>query len=50
MLIFRWPDFRARQSLEKVVSEGLCWIDDQDKERSYWFPSLFPACSASVHG
>ncbi|XP_037810952.1 vacuolar-sorting protein SNF8 [Lucilia sericata] len=39
-----WPDYRARQSLEKVVSEGLCWIDDQaDDERRYWFPSLFPA-------
>ncbi|TMW46055.1 hypothetical protein DOY81_008870 [Sarcophaga bullata] len=37
-----WPDYRAKQSLEKVVCEGICWIDDQDDERSYWFPSLFP--------
>ncbi|XP_011211459.2 vacuolar-sorting protein SNF8 [Bactrocera dorsalis] len=40
-----WSDFRAKQSLDKTVSEGLCWVDEQDEENShlsYWFPSLFP--------
>lgn len=39
---YRWTDFRAQQALEKVVGEGLCWIDEQDNPVSYWFPSLFP--------
>ncbi|XP_075161084.1 vacuolar-sorting protein SNF8 [Haematobia irritans] len=44
-----WSDYRARQSLEKVVSEGLCWIDEQDEETSYWFPSLFPGRTTQVN-
>lgn len=42
---YRWSEFRAKQSLDKAVSEGLCWVDEQDEENSrlsYWFPSLFP--------
>lgn len=42
LFFFRWTDFRARQALDKVVSEGLCWIDKQGETESYWFPSLFP--------
>uniref|UniRef100_A0A1A9UFR8 Vacuolar-sorting protein SNF8 n=1 Tax=Glossina austeni TaxID=7395 RepID=A0A1A9UFR8_GLOAU len=37
-----WSEYRAQQSLDKVIGEGLCWIDEQSVERSYWFPSLFP--------
>uniref|UniRef100_A0A1A9WPH0 Vacuolar-sorting protein SNF8 n=1 Tax=Glossina brevipalpis TaxID=37001 RepID=A0A1A9WPH0_9MUSC len=37
-----WSKYRAQQSLDKVVGEGLCWIDEQSTEREYWFPSLFP--------
>lgn len=40
-----WSEFRVKQSLDKAVSEGLCWVDEQDDENnwlSYWFPSLFP--------
>ncbi|XP_053947335.1 vacuolar-sorting protein SNF8 [Anastrepha ludens] len=37
-----WNEFRAKQALDKTISEGLCWIDEQNGEYSYWFPSLFP--------
>ncbi|XP_055384895.1 vacuolar-sorting protein SNF8 [Condylostylus longicornis] len=37
-----WTNFRAEQALEKIVGGGLCWVDEQDSEKSYWFPSLFP--------
>ena len=31
-----------------LVKEGMAWVDDQaGAERLYWFPSLFPAASAS---
>ncbi|XP_037948444.1 vacuolar-sorting protein SNF8-like [Teleopsis dalmanni] len=43
-----WSEFRAKQSLEKVVGEGMCWIDTQDTETSYWFPSLFPGRTAQT--
>lgn len=45
---FRWTDYRARTALEKVLGEGLCWIDTQSSESSYWFPSLFPGRNAQV--
>ncbi|XP_004534263.1 vacuolar-sorting protein SNF8 [Ceratitis capitata] len=40
-----WGELRAKQSLDKTLSEGLCWVDEQDTENegvSHWFPSLFP--------
>ncbi|XP_017475891.1 PREDICTED: vacuolar-sorting protein SNF8 [Rhagoletis zephyria] len=37
-----WSEFRTKQAIDKTVSEGLCWIDKQDGEHIYWFPSLFP--------
>uniref|UniRef100_A0A0K8TR35 Vacuolar-sorting protein SNF8 n=1 Tax=Tabanus bromius TaxID=304241 RepID=A0A0K8TR35_TABBR len=36
-----WSPVRAKQVLDKTVSEGMSWIDEQGKEPSYWFPSLF---------
>lgn len=45
---FRWTDYRARTALEKVLGEGLCWIDTQSSESSYWFPSLFPGRNAQA--
>lgn len=39
---FRWNEFRAKQAIDKIVSEGLAWVDDQSDTKSYWFPSLFP--------
>lgn len=37
-----WTQFRAQQAIEKMVGEGLCWVDEQAESTSYWFPSLFP--------
>lgn len=37
-----WNEFRAKQAIDKIVGEGLAWVDEQDNETSYWFPSLFP--------
>lgn len=44
-----WTDYRAQQSLDKVIGEGLCWIDKQaGDEPAYWFPSLFPGRNAQT--
>lgn len=40
-----WTQFRTKQALEKIVGDGLAWIDTQGVEVSYWFPSLFPGRS-----
>lgn len=38
-----WTEFRTVQALERLVGDGLAWIDEQDgTERTYWFASLFP--------
>lgn len=38
-----WNKLRTQQAIEKLISEGLVWIDEQNPdEPSYWFPSLFP--------
>ncbi|XP_019534002.3 vacuolar-sorting protein SNF8 [Aedes albopictus] len=37
-----WTEFRARQAIDKILSDGLAWVDNQGEEVSYWFPSLFP--------
>lgn len=37
-----WNEFRAKQAIDKIVGEGLAWVDEQSDEKSYWFPSLFP--------
>lgn len=42
LFIFSWNDFRAKQAIDKIVGEGLAWVDKQGDEESYWFPSLFP--------
>ncbi|EDW16515.1 vacuolar-sorting protein SNF8 [Drosophila mojavensis] len=44
-----WTEYRAKQALEKVLGEGLCWIDKQSEDLpSYWFPSLFPGRHAQM--
>lgn len=40
--ICSWNEFRANQAIEKIVGDGLAWVDEQGTEKSYWFPSLFP--------
>uniref|UniRef100_A0AAG5CQC9 Vacuolar-sorting protein SNF8 n=1 Tax=Anopheles atroparvus TaxID=41427 RepID=A0AAG5CQC9_ANOAO len=37
-----WTEVRAQQAVEKVLGEGMAWLDNQGEEKSYWFPSLFP--------
>lgn len=38
-----WNEMRTQQAIEKLISEGLVWVDEQSTEEpSYWFPSLFP--------
>ncbi|EAA06892.1 AGAP000771-PA [Anopheles gambiae str. PEST] len=37
-----WTQARAEQAVEKMLGEGMAWIDTQGEEKSYWFPSLFP--------
>ncbi|CAG2247440.1 EAP30 [Mytilus edulis] len=38
----KWEDERASRALNFMVKEGLAWVDDQGKERQFWFPSFFP--------
>lgn len=38
---FRWSEYRTKQALERLIGEGMCWIDEQSEEVSYWFPSLY---------
>lgn len=38
-----WNEMRSQQALDKLVSEGLVWVDSQcDDEPVFYFPSLFP--------
>jgi len=38
-----WNELRTQQATEKLISEGLVWVDEQNEnEPSFWFPSLFP--------
>jgi len=48
-VLLSWTEYRAQQSLDKVLGEGLCWIDKQaSDEPAYWFPSLFPGRNAQT--
>lgn len=40
-----WNSFRSNQAIEKILSDGLAWIDEQGETKTYWFPSLFPGRS-----
>ncbi|KAH3715399.1 vacuolar-sorting protein SNF8-like [Dreissena polymorpha] len=44
----KWEAERASRALNFLVKEGLAWVDDQDSERQFWFPSLYTA-SLSVN-
>ncbi|CAD7085163.1 unnamed protein product [Hermetia illucens] len=39
-----WTEFRTQQAIDKIVGEGLAWVDcpDSNSAPTYWFPSLFP--------
>jgi ESCRT-II complex subunit VPS22 len=37
-----WNEIRTQQAIDKLISEGLVWVDEQNEdETTYWFPSLF---------
>lgn len=38
-----WNEIRTQQAIDKLISEGLVWVDSQCDEPCYYFPSLFPA-------
>ena len=37
----KWEEYRCQQVLNELVRDGLAWIDEQSKEKTYWFPSFF---------
>lgn len=38
-----WQKERSLLVMDRLVQEGLVWVDDQNSEgRLYWFPGLFP--------
>jgi ESCRT-II complex subunit VPS22 len=38
-----WNEFRTQEAINKLLSEGLVWIDEQnEQEPRFFFPSLFP--------
>uniref|UniRef100_A0A1B6M4S6 Vacuolar-sorting protein SNF8 n=1 Tax=Graphocephala atropunctata TaxID=36148 RepID=A0A1B6M4S6_9HEMI len=42
-----WEGDRSLKALNHMIKEGLAWIDTQNVETLYYFPSLFSACVAS---
>jgi len=38
-----WEADRAKRALDHLVKEGLAWVDDQGKQKLFWFPALFKA-------
>ncbi|KAK7591146.1 hypothetical protein V9T40_002759 [Parthenolecanium corni] len=41
---FHWEAERIKKSLNHMIKEGLAWIDSNESETLYWFPSLFREC------
>jgi len=37
---FGWPSTRIEMVLNFFLREGMVWIDTQEKEKQYWFPSI----------
>lgn len=38
-----WEEDRAHIVMDRLVQEGLVWVDGQDRQETlYWFPGLFP--------
>ena len=37
-----WPEERAQRSLERLVTEGMAWVDEAGgRDPSYWFMSFW---------
>ena len=35
-----WEEHRIDNVLQHLMTDGMIWVDDLEKERHYWFPSL----------
>ncbi|KAJ5072618.1 snf8 [Anaeramoeba ignava] len=40
----KWDETRTSLILNQLLKESIAWIDNQDKETSYWFPGLIKDC------
>ena len=38
-----WEEDRSNRALDRLLSDGLAWIDTQCAEKLYWIPSIFSA-------
>ncbi len=38
-----WDNDRSQRAIDRLLSDGLAWIDTQDQEILYWIPSIFSA-------
>jgi len=45
---FGWPKTRIDPVLNFFLREGMVWIDNQEKEKQYWFPSIALGSQAGV--
>eukprot|EP01101_Sappina_pedata_P012471 TRINITY_DN8594_c0_g1_i1.p1 TRINITY_DN8594_c0_g1~~TRINITY_DN8594_c0_g1_i1.p1 ORF type:complete len:210 (-),score=45.91 TRINITY_DN8594_c0_g1_i1:21-650(-) len=39
-----WQSSRILTVMDLLMQKGIVWIDRQEKEEEYWFPSLIPGC------
>lgn len=37
----QWDAARIERVLNRIVSEGIVWIESVDESVQYWYPSLF---------
>lgn len=42
-----WDRTRCKRALDQLVKDGIAWIDTQDREHSYWLPSIFTSTMQS---
>nr|CAG4645676.1 EOG090X09XM [Lynceus sp. MCZ IZ 141354] len=38
----QWDPARSKEALQQLIRDGVAWIDEQNGEPKYWFPSFFP--------
>ena len=36
-----WEEDRSNRALDRLLSDGLAWVDTQSSEKLYWIPSIF---------
>jgi ESCRT-II complex subunit VPS22 len=47
-----WDNTRAQQALDRLLTDGLAWVDLQDSSREpiYWIPSIYTSFLPSTQG